>query len=196
MKRIRIGINGFGRIGRIAARIILKRKDLQLAAINSRATSSSHAYLLQYDSTYGKLNLPVKAEKDLLTVEDDKISVLNYPVPAEIPWKRHNIDIVIDATGKFRTTDELKGHLKAGAGYVILSAPAKDDTKTLVMGVNHRDFNPQNDLILSNSSCTTNCLSAVIKVLIKNFQVNRAFITTVHALTDSQNMLDNSNKSV
>src|SRR3989344_7483061 len=111
MKKIKIGINGFGRIGRIAARIILNRENMELVAINSRADSFSHAYLLKYDSTYASLDLKIKANKDQLDVDGQKVAVLNVPTPSEIPWNKYKVDLVIDATGKFRTTNDLQGHL-------------------------------------------------------------------------------------
>jgi len=194
MKKIKIGINGFGRIGRVAARIILEKPELSLVAINSRAPVSSHAYLLKYDSTYGTAPYEVKADKNILTVNKNKISVYAIDEPSAIPWQKEGVDIVIDATGKFRTTEDLKKHLAAGAKFVVLSAPAKDNTKTLVMGVNEKTFDPKNDKIVSNSSCTTNCLSTTLKVLHKNLGVKRGFMTTVHAVTDSQNLLDNSHR--
>lgn len=196
MKKLQIGINGFGRIGRIAARIILNYPQLNLAAINSRADTQSHAYLLKYDSTYGILNAEVKARGNHLLINNNTVSVYNYAKPEEIPWQKNNIDIVIESSGKFRTSDQLSGHLKSNSNLVVLSAPAKDNTKTLVMGVNHHEFNPQSDRIVSNSSCTTNCLATVIKILHQNFGIVKAFMTTTHAVTDSQNILDNSNYKI
>lgn len=191
-RKIKVGINGFGRIGRIAARIILKRDNLELAAVNSRAQAQSHAYLLKYDSTYGTFDLSVDHKDEQIVVNGNKIAALNFASPAEIPWNKYGVDIVIDATGKFRTKNDLQGHLKNGPEYVVLSAPAKDDTKTLVMGVNNHEFSPSTDKIVSNSSCTTNCLSVVTSVLHKHSKINKAFMTTTHAVTDSQNLLDNS----
>lgn len=188
---IKVGINGFGRIGRIAARIILERADLELVAINSKADVNSHAYLLTYDSTYGILNKKVAVRKGNLDIDGKAISVSAANSPREIPWDRADVDIVIDATGKFRTKKDLEGHLQK-AKYVILSAPAIDDTKTLVLGVNENNFDPKTDKIISNSSCTTNCLATTIKVMHNKFIVKRGFMTTIHAVTDSQNLLDNS----
>jgi glyceraldehyde 3-phosphate dehydrogenase len=194
-KVIKIGINGFGRIGRVAARIISQRPNLSLAAINSRAPISSHAYLLKYDSTYGIFQDEVKVESDnLLRVGRNKVSVFTIDDPADIPWHKAEVDIVIDATGKFRTSQDLEKHLKNGVKFVVLSAPAKDAIKTLVLGVNEKSFNPDRDKIISNSSCTTNCLATTLKVLHDDFKVKRGFMTTVHAVTDSQNLLDNSHK--
>lgn len=194
MKKLKIGINGFGRIGRNATRIILSRKDVELVAINSRAEISSHAYLLKYDSSYGILPVKVSVLDNYLLAGNNKINVFNIDNPAEIPWKKAAVDIVIDATGKFRTSADLKGHLKGGAKYVVLSAPAKDNIKTLVYGVNEKTFDPETDRIVSNSSCTTNCLTTTLKVLHEKFRVRRGFMTTVHSVTDSQNLLDNSHK--
>lgn len=194
MKKIKVGINGFGRIGRIAARIILNRPNLTLAAINSRADTSSHAYLLKYDTTYGIFPSAVAAVDNSLVVEKQKITVFNNDTPAEIPWNSQDIDIVIDSTGKFRKKEDLQGHLTGKVKYVVLSAPAKDDTKTLVLGVNERLFDPKNDKIISNSSCTTNCLATTVRVLHDNFKIVRGFMNTIHAVTDSQNLLDNSHK--
>lgn len=193
MKKVRIGINGFGRIGRIASRIILGRKNIELAAINSRADSSSHAYLLKYDSTYGKMPQKISSQgADKLEIDGQQVDVYKNDLPQDIPWKDSGVNIVIEATGKFRTSENMQGHLKTGAKYVVLSAPAKDATKTLVMGVNHTSFNTETDKIISNSSCTTNCLATTLKVLHDKFKVKRAFMTTMHAVTDSQNLLDNS----
>jgi len=192
MNKIRIGINGFGRIGRITARIILGRKEVDLVAINSRADTSSHAYLLKYDTTYGTFGMDVSSGDGYIKTDSRKINVLNADNPSLIHWKKYAVDLVIDATGKFRTKKDLEGHLSAGAKQVVLSAPAKDGMTTLVMGVNHQEYQKGHDEIVSNSSCTTNCLSTVIKVLEDASGVESAFMTTVHAVTDSQNLLDNS----
>ncbi len=194
MKKVRIGINGFGRIGRVAARLILERPNLQLVAINSRANCSSHAYLLQYDTTYKKFSHKVKFDNNYLKIDNNKISVYNFDTPKLIPWDNDGVQIVVDSTGIFRTSDELIHHLKKGVKQVILSAPAKDATKTLVLGVNEKSFNLKKDNIVSNSSCTTNCLATTLKVLNDKFQVKNGFMTTIHAVTDSQNLLDNSHK--
>ncbi|MBI3379186.1 type I glyceraldehyde-3-phosphate dehydrogenase [Candidatus Gottesmanbacteria bacterium] len=193
MKKIRIGINGFGRIGRIASRIILNRPQLSLVAINSRADAYSHAYLLKHDTAYGTFPKDINAKDNTLIVDNQKIAVFNYPQPSEIPWKNAAVDIVVDSTGKFRRTDDLKGHLRDTVKYVAISAPAKDSTKTIILGVNEKDFDPNLDKIVSNSSCTTNCLVTTLKVLHDNFKIERGFMNTTHAVTDTQNLLDNSN---
>jgi len=167
---LKLGISGFGRIGRIASRIILKNNDLKLVAINSLAPVESHAYLLKHDSTYGIFDLEIKAGKNSLFAGSQKIDVFNKKSPGEIPWDRSDAQIIID------------------------SAPAKDDMKTLVMGVNHRNFIKGVDKIISNSSCTTNCLANVVSVLHQHFNIEKAFMTTTHAVTDSQNLLDNSHR--
>lgn len=194
MKKLRVGINGFGRIGRNAARIVLGRNDLEFVALNSRADTSSHAYLLKYDTVYGTLPNSVKVTGDNLEIDGKKITVFREDAPEEINWQSAGVDIVIESTGKFRTQEDASGHLKNGPKYVVISAPAKDDTKTLVMGVNHHNFDAQKDKVISNSSCTTNCLSTTLKVLHDEFKVKKGFMTTVHAVTDSQNLLDNSHK--
>lgn len=194
MKKLRIGINGFGRIGRIASRIILQRDNLELVALNSRADASSHAYLLKYDTVYGTLPYDIKALSDNLTIDSKKVNVFREDLPEQIPWKDVNVDIIIEASGKFRTKEDASGHLKSGGKYVVVSAPAKDDMKTLVMGINHHSFDPKLDKVISNSSCTTNALSTTLKVLHEEFGVKNGFMTTIHAVTDSQNLLDNSHK--
>lgn len=188
----RIGINGFGRIGRNVARIILGRDDLSLAAINSSANSSSHAYLLKHDSVYGTLNFPVKAIEGAVIVNKQKVLCFSEKEPEAIPWQQAKVDLVLECTGKFRTAEDAKAHLHDGVKAVVISAPAKDDTPTFVMGVNEKNYAGQT--IISNSSCTTNCVTTVLKVLDDAFGVKRGNMTTIHAVTDSQNLLDNSHK--
>lgn len=191
-RKINIGINGFGRIGRIASRIILNRQDLTLKAVNSRADASSHAYLLKYDSTYGVCQNEIKAINGDLVIDGNQVKVFNYSSPSEIPWDEADVDIVIDSTGKFRKMPDLAGHLTSNVKTVILSSPAKDDMPTFIIGVNSDNYKPLSDRIISNSSCTTNCLATTLKVLSDKFGIRKAFMTTVHAVTDSQNLLDNS----
>lgn len=173
---IRVGINGFGRIGRNAARVILGSSDLTLGAINSMSAPESHAYLLAHDSTQGSFvkrmqNVGMSSEKE----------------PEKIPWGA--VDVVLECTGKFRTTVDASKH---NTKKVVISAPAKDDTPTFVIGVNHRAYAGQK--VVSNSSCTTNCVTTVLKVLDDAYGVTHGTMTTVHAVTDSQNLLDNSHK--
>jgi len=189
---VRIGINGFGRIGRNAARIILGREDLTLAAINSSANSSSHAYLLKHDSVYRALPLPVKAIEGAVIVDRQKVLCFSEKEPAAVPWSEANVDLVLECTGKFKTNDEAKPHLNAGVKAVVISAPVKDETPTFIFGVNEKQYAGQT--VISNSSCTTNCVTTVLKVLDDAFGVKRGNMTTIHAVTDSQNLLDNSHK--
>lgn len=194
MRKIRVGINGFGRIGRVAARIIEKRDNLELAAINSRAESSSHAYLLKYDSTYGIFDADIKViNDDLIAVNGRNVDVFNRDNPSDIPWGKAKVDVVVDSTGLFARKEDLAAHIKDTVKKVVLSSPAKDGLKTIVMGVNE-DLLKETDSIVSNSSCTTNCLSVTLKVLDDVYGVKRGFMTTTHAVTDSQNLLDNSRK--
>lgn len=189
---VRIGINGFGRIGRCAARIILSRADLTLAAINSNSDVSSHAYLLSHDSVYGLLNKPVSVQGDTLIVGKNRISCYQAPDPVAIPWGESAVDMVLECTGKYRTGELAEKHLHESVRRVVVSAPAKDSTPTYIMGVNHMLY--QDEAIISNSSCTTNCALTVLKVLDDALGVARGNMTTIHAATDSQNLLDNSHK--
>jgi glyceraldehyde 3-phosphate dehydrogenase len=173
-----VGINGFGRIGRLASRIILNSPDLTLGAINSLSSAQSHAYLLKHDSTQGPFDKGLENTK-----------IFQYKEPQEIPWKDAGVDVVLECTGKFRTTEEASKH---AVNRVVISAPVKDETPTFIMGVNHKTYKGQ--VVVSNSSCTTNCVVSVLSVLEGHFSVLRGSMTTVHAVTDSQNLLDNSHK--
>lgn len=179
MGNIRIGINGFGRTGRAAARIIFARNDIALAAINSLSSKESHEYLLAHDSTYGRFDKALGST--MIFAEHD---------PANISWSKAEVDVVLECTGKFRTTEEAAKHK---AEKVVISAPAKDNTPTYIMGVNHTSY-LSSHRVVSNSSCSTNCITTTLKVLDDSFRVRRGSMTTVHALTDSQNLLDNSIK--
>lgn len=194
MKKIRLGINGFGRIGRVATRIAAKRKNMEIAAINSRADVKSHAYLLQHDSTYGLFEQSVAVRGKNLLIGDNSVSVFQEKTPADIPWERAGVNVVIESTGVFRDLQSAKTHLHRGVKLVVISSPAKDNTPTFCLGVNHDMFDPQKDTVISNASCTTNCLATVCKVLEDNFGIVRGFMSTIHSYTDSQNLLDNSHK--
>ena len=187
-----IGINGFGRIGRIAARIILSRPELTLAAINSNSEATSHAYLLAHDSVYGPLDKPVISDDRCIAVGNLRVRCFQAKEPSYIPWGEAHVDVVLECTGKFRTTQDAKAHLRESVKKVIISAPAKDATPTYIVGVNHTAYHGER--IISNSSCTTNCVTTVLKVLEDAFGVVRGNMTTIHAVTDSQNLLDNSHK--
>lgn len=194
MKKIKVGINGFGRIGRVAARIALNRKTIELVAINSRADSLSHAYLLRHDTTYGLFEKHVSENKGNLEVDGHIIKVIQENEPSRIPWGSMGVDVVIESTGIFRDQKSASAHLDAGAKLVVISAPPKDDIPTFCIGVNDHLLEISKNKIISNASCTTNCLATVAKVLEENFGIVKGFMTTVHAYTDSQNLLDNSSR--
>ncbi|MEV4471869.1 type I glyceraldehyde-3-phosphate dehydrogenase [Nonomuraea sp. NPDC049504] len=186
---MRIGINGFGRIGRAVLRRAL-RTDLEIVAVNDIADPATLAHLLRHDSTYGPLDLPVTAAPGLLEVDGRKITVSGCADPAQIDWRSHDVELVIDATGRFRTRDALASHLKAGARKVLLSAPGKGLDATIVPGVNDAAYDPARHEIVSLASCTTNCVAPMVKVLHERFGLVRGFMTTIHAYTGDQMLLD------
>lgn len=193
--KVRIAINGYGRVGRgLHRRILQGGDDIQVVAINSGSDAKSHAYLLKYDSLYGKCEADIKVEGDNLVVNGKKIEVFQIRDPKDINWKKHDIDIVIESTGKFTDTAAVQGHLDAGAKKVLITAPCKD-TKIphIVMGVNDEEVDVDKYKIVSNASCTTNCVAPVLKVLNDEFKIENAFVSTIHAFTHTQNLLDNSN---
>lgn len=194
MKPVRLGINGFGRIGRIATRIAFQTPEVEVVAINSRADIYSHAHLLKYDSNYGTFAPQIKIQDGILRIGDKTVWVFQQEDPLAIPWKQANVDIVLEATGVFTSLQGASKHLKAGAKRVIITAPAKDKIATFCMGVNHHDYQPARDKIVSNASCTTNCLAPVAMVLDDNFGITKGFMTTIHSYTDSQNLMDNSHR--
>ncbi|MGW3353017.1 type I glyceraldehyde-3-phosphate dehydrogenase [Nonomuraea rubra] len=186
---MRLGINGFGRIGRAVLRRVL-RTDLEIVAVNDIADPATLAHLLRHDSTYGPLDLPVTAAPGLLEVDGRKIAVSGCADPAQIDWRAHDVEVVIDATGRFRTRDALASHLKAGARKVLLSAPGKGLDATIVPGVNDAAYDPARHEIVSLASCTTNCVAPMVKVLHERFGLVRGFMTTIHAYTGDQMLLD------
>ncbi len=190
----RVAINGFGRIGRLFYRATLQypefKEKFKVVAVNDLADARSLAFLLKYDSVHGKLKNEIKAEGEYIIVDGEKIKVFNIPDPAQLPWKELDIDIVLESTGRFRDRPSAQKHLNAGAKRVIISAPAKDPDITIVMGVNHELYDPAKHYIISNASCTTNCFAPVVKVLHENFGVKRGFMTTAHAYTNDQRLLD------
>lgn len=188
---IKVGINGFGRIGKNVLRAWLERDDdIEIVAINSTSGPQKHAHIFKYDSLYGILNEEVKATEDSITIGDKKIIFTAHRDPAEIPWKELGVDVVIESSGKFRTGEECQKHIQAGAKKVIISAPGKDVDKTIVMGVNEKEYDPKAHHIVSNASCTTNCLGPVVKVIHDEFKITRGLMTTVHAYTNDQRLLD------
>ena len=195
MRKIRVAINGFGRIGRLVLRSALEsgRKDIEFVAINDLAPLAENAYLLQYDSVHGKLNMDVKTDGDYILVGGQKIKSLSERDPSKLPWKQLKIDIVMECTGLFTSADSARVHLDAGARRVLVSAPSAGADKTIVFGVNEKKIT-RKDLIISNASCTTNCLAPVLNVLDKKFGINSGWMTTVHAYTGDQQLLDKNHK--
>ena len=187
---IRVAINGFGRIGRGYLRAALKNPAVEVVAINDLTSPATNAHLLKYDSTQGRLDVPVTVDDDSMTVGGHSIKVLAMRNPAELPWGELAIDIVIESTGIFTTREAAAAHLQAGARKVIISAPASDVDATFVVGVNEKTYDPAKHHIVSNASCTTNCFVPMVKVLDDAFGVQAGLMTTVHAYTNDQNLLD------
>ncbi len=188
---IRIAINGFGRIGRNVFRAGYKNPDIEWVAINDLTDAKTLAHLLKYDSTFGIMPAEIKAEGNNIVVDGKKIQVLSEKDPTQLPWKSLNVDLVVESTGRFRDKASASKHISAGAKKVIISAPAKDAVDlTVVMGVNHELYNKDNHHVLSNASCTTNCLAPIAKVLNDDFGVKRGLMTTIHSYTNDQVMLD------
>ena len=188
----KIGINGFGRIGRMCLRAALQNEKVQVIAVNSTSDAESSAHLLKYDSIHGKLNHEIEAGGNLMVVDGRPIQILSDRNPANLPWGKLGVDIVIEATGKFNSVKDCEVHLKNGAKKVIISAPAKDAAPTIVMGVNESTYNPAMHHVVSNASCTTNCLAPVVKIIHQNFGIVNGLMSTVHAFTTDQRSLDNS----
>ena len=195
MKKIRVAINGFGRIGRLVLRAALEsgRKDLEFVAVNDLAPADQNAYLLEYDSVHGKLPMDVKLKGDYILVGKQKIKCLSERDPSKLPWAKMKIDIVMECTGLFTSADKARVHLDCGAKRVLVSAPSAGADKTIVVGVNEKTLTKK-DKIISNASCTTNCLAPVLNVLDKKFGVKNGWMTTVHAYTGDQQLLDKTHK--
>ncbi len=193
---VRVAINGFGRIGRSFYRIVHSDPDVEIVAINDLTDSKTLAHLLKYDSVHGKFEAEVYADEDGIVVDGKKIRVYADPNPEELPWKDLEVDVVLESTGRFRDREGAEKHIKAGAKRVVISAPAKEPDITIVMGVNHKDYDPNSHRIISNASCTTNCLAPVAKVLLENFGIVSGFLTTVHAYTMDQRLLDAPHKDL
>jgi glyceraldehyde 3-phosphate dehydrogenase len=191
-----VGINGFGRIGRAFTRLALDRADLEVVAVNDVTDAGTLAHLLAYDSTYGRLGRPVTYGDGALLAGDTPIAVLSERDPARIDWAALGADIVIESTGKFRTRETAGAHLKGGARKVLISAPGKDVDLTVVLGVNTADYDPDRHDVISNASCTTNCVAPMVKVLHDAFGVEHGFMTTVHAYTGDQMLLDGPHKDL
>jgi glyceraldehyde 3-phosphate dehydrogenase len=187
---IKVGINGFGRIGRNILRAAMAHDDIDIVAVNDLTDAKTLAHLLKYDSILGNLSADITAAGDGITVDGDAFKVLAERDPAALPWKSLGVDVVFEATGKFTKRDDAAKHVAGGAKRVIITAPAKGPDVTVVMGVNHETYDPAKHTIISNASCTTNCLAPVAKVLHDNFGITRGWMTTIHAYTNDQNLLD------
>jgi len=192
----RVAINGFGRIGRGFLRAALGNADVEIVALNDLVPTATNAHLLKYDSTQGLLDLDVQVGENALHVGEWTIKVFAERNPADLPWGELEIDVVIESTGIFTSREAASAHLSAGAKRVIISAPSGDADATFVMGVNEDTFNPATDLVISNASCTTNCFVPMVKVLDDAFGVEAGLMTTVHAYTNDQNLLDLAHKDL
>lgn len=194
--KAKIAINGFGRIGRMVFRKAILDDNLDIVAVNASYPPETLAHLIKYDTIHGKFDGEVEAVEDGFIVNGKKVKLLSNRNPAELPWKDLDIDIVIEATGKFKSREKASLHLQAGAKKVILTSPGKDEDVTVVMGVNEEQFNAEKHNIISNASCTTNCLAPVAKVLDEKFGIINGFMTTVHAYTNDQKNIDNPHKDL
>lgn len=194
MAKLRVGINGFGRIGRILLRAGFD--DVEIVGINNSSGSpSDHAHFLKFDSTHGVYGKSVEADDKSITIDGKKIPFSHTKKPEDIPWGDWGADLVFECTGVFKDAEANQAHLKAGAKKVMISAPAKADA-TFVYGINHKDYNPDKHVVISNASCTTNCLAPVVKVLNDSFGIEKALMTTIHAFTNDQRVLDGSHKDL
>ena len=187
----KVGINGFGRIGRMVLRAALEKKsDLEFVAVNDLTDAKTLAYLLKYDSVHGTFPGKVTAGQNSLTVDGREIRIFSNPDPAEIPWDELGVEVVVESSGRFTSKDKASRHLRGSVEHVIISAPSKDADVTICMGVNEKDFDPSKHHVLSNASCTTNCLAPVAKVLNDKFKITLGIMTTVHSYTNDQQILD------
>jgi glyceraldehyde 3-phosphate dehydrogenase len=187
---IKVGINGFGRIGRNILRAAMAYDDVDIVAVNDLTDAATLAHLLKYDSILGNLKADITAKGDRISVDGDEFQVLAQKDPAALPWKDLGVDVVFEGTGKFTKRDDAAKHIQGGAKRVIITAPATKPDLTVVMGVNHTQYDPAKHQIISNASCTTNCLAPVAKVIDETFGIKQGWMTTVHAYTNDQNLLD------
>ncbi|HUS04432.1 MAG TPA: type I glyceraldehyde-3-phosphate dehydrogenase, partial [Dehalococcoidia bacterium] len=188
----KVGINGFGRIGRLALKAIKQRCDgkLEVVAVNDLTDAKTNAHLFKYDSNYGAYPGKIEAKDNAIVVDDREIKVLAERDPSKIPWRDYGVDIVIESTGLFTQAAKAAAHLQGGAKKVLISAPARGEDITIVLGVNEEKYDPAKHRIISNGSCTTNCIAPVVKVLHRNFGVSRGLMTTIHSYTNDQRILD------
>ena len=192
---IRVAINGFARIGRMVVRAANKNPNVNIVAINDLVPPDNLAYLLKYDSTHGIFDGEVRAEENGIMVDGNKVECMSERNPADLPWGKLNVDYVIESTGLFTTSEKAEEHLKAGAKKVVISAPAKSpEISTLVMGVNNEKYDPNADNVVSNASCTTNCLAPIVKVVLDNYGIEEGLMTTVHSVTSTQPTVDGPSK--
>jgi len=187
---VRVGVNGFGRIGRVFFRTALEAKDIEVVGVNDLADAKTLAHLLKHDSVHGTLRAEVTAKGEAIFVDGREIRVCALKDPATLPWRELGVDVVVESTGIFRDTATASKHLQAGAKKVIITAPAKDPDATIVLGVNEQAYEPTRHRIISNASCTTNCLATTAKVLDDRFGIKRGFASTVHSYTNDQNVHD------
>jgi glyceraldehyde 3-phosphate dehydrogenase len=187
---LKVAINGFGRIGRMAFRAGLSHQDVEFVAINDLTDPTTLAHLLKYDSSQGKLQADLSGTDHSLIVNGKEVRIYREKDPAKLPWNEVGAEFVFECTGLFRDRETASAHLEAGAKKVIISAPAKNPDVTIVMGVNQKEYNPQKHHVISNASCTTNCLAPVCKVLLDNFGIEKGLMTTTHAYTGDQRLLD------
>jgi glyceraldehyde 3-phosphate dehydrogenase len=187
---IKVGINGFGRIGRNIMRAAMAHRDIDIVAVNDLTDAATLAHLLKYDSILGNLEADISATADRITVNGDAFQVLAQKDPAALPWKSLGVEVVFEGTGRFTARDDAAKHLSAGAKRVIITAPGKKSDITMVVGVNHTAYDPAKHQVISNASCTTNCLAPVAKVIHESFGIVKGWMTTVHAYTNDQNLLD------
>ncbi|MGA8240276.1 MAG: type I glyceraldehyde-3-phosphate dehydrogenase [Desulfobacterales bacterium] len=187
---VKLGINGFGRIGRLVFRASLKHPDVEVVAVNDLTDSATMAHLLKYDSVHGTLDRSIVAKDDAIEVDGKAVAITSIKDPAMLRWKEFGVDIVAECTGLFRDRENAEKHLAAGARKVIISAPAKDPDITIVLGVNSNRYDPRQHHVISNASCTTNCLAPVAKVLLENFGIRSGLMTTIHSYTGDQRLLD------
>lgn len=193
---LKVAINGFGRIGRLVYRIASELPDIEIVAINSNADAATQAHLLQYDSTHGRFRHQVTSAEDHIMVNGRKTMIYRGLEPAALPWKQLGVDVVIESTGKYNDAATAKAHIEAGAKKVVLTAAGKNVDFTVVMGVNEEQYQPDSHHIISNASCTTNCLAPAAKVLNNKFGIVKGLMTTVHAFTNDQRILDRSHKDL
>ncbi|MER2030650.1 MAG: type I glyceraldehyde-3-phosphate dehydrogenase [Solibacillus sp.] len=186
---LQLAINGFGRIGRLVFREAMKHEEFEVVAVNDLTDAKQLAHLLKYDSVHGVYDADVQAEDDAFIVNGKRIQVLSEKDPANLPWGELGVDVVLECTGRWRSMEEVSKHIEAGAKKAILSAPAQGDMPTYVMGVNHTEYDPAQNVI-SNASCTTNCLAPLAKVLDEKFGIKRGMMTTIHSYTNDQRILD------